>query len=128
MAAKQDCVLAKEEVDVEGFQRKPSLHSAQLLAYNGQRTRVQFVIGGVQKGGTTTLLDALRGHPQVVMPNQEVHFFDWNSSQNITEYDLKVCGNAPADVICGDKSPSYMHTKVAIERIAIANPDMKWIL
>ena len=40
--------------------------------------RVDFVIGGTQKGGTSALDSFLRQHPEVCMPQtkKELHFFD----------------------------------------------------
>ena len=38
---------------------------------------VQFLIAGVQKGGTTALADYLRQHPALFIPTlKELHFFD----------------------------------------------------
>jgi len=40
--------------------------------------RVDFVIGGTQKGGTSALDSFLRQHPDICMPDtkKELHFFD----------------------------------------------------
>src|SRR5713226_2497025 len=40
--------------------------------------RVDFVIGGTQKGGTSALDSFLRQHPEICMPQtkKELHFFD----------------------------------------------------
>src|SRR2546421_276241 len=40
--------------------------------------RVDFVIGGTQKGGTSALDSFLRQHPEICMPTtkKELHFFD----------------------------------------------------
>src|SRR6266699_1200631 len=40
--------------------------------------RVDFVIGGTQKGGTSALDSFLRQHPEICMPEtrKELHFFD----------------------------------------------------
>lgn len=39
--------------------------------------RLDFLIGGVQKAGTTSLFGYLSEHPQLMAPSQkETHFFD----------------------------------------------------
>lgn len=41
------------------------------------KMRVEFLVGGAQKGGTTTLDGYLRHHPEIGMATiKEVHFFD----------------------------------------------------
>lgn len=39
--------------------------------------RLDFIVGGVQKAGTTSLFGYLSAHPQLLAPSQkETHFFD----------------------------------------------------
>ena len=57
----------------------------------GFNTRVDFIICGVQKGGTTALDVYLREHPDICMADtKEVHFFDNDKvfSDGLTDYDL----------------------------------------
>ena len=41
------------------------------------KRRIDFIIAGVQKGGTTALHTFLSQHPQIFLPQRkELHFFD----------------------------------------------------
>ena len=68
--------------------------------------RVQFLIAGVQKGGTTALADYLRQHPQL-----HSHFQD-----------------APAGCLWGEATPIYSYWWPAMARIWAYNPAMQLIL
>src|SRR2546423_1766481 len=52
--------------------------SVKSVSICGEHMRVDFVIGGTQKGGTSALDSFLRQHPEVCMPTtrKELHFFD----------------------------------------------------
>ena len=51
-----------------------------MSAVFGIEPRVDVVIGGVQKGGTTALDQALRDHPGMRMPSlKEPHWFEKDS-------------------------------------------------
>ena len=44
---------------------------------NGDAPRIGFLIGGVQKAGTTALARYLAGHPQLALPQRmEAHVLD----------------------------------------------------
>ena len=90
--------------------------------------KVNFLIGGVQKGGTTALSNFLRQHPQISFPKEkEIHFFDlrrrykkgteWYHSNFVFKYGCLV----------GESSPFYMYWKPCSNRIKRYNPKMKWI-
>ena len=95
--------------------------------------RVDVVVGGVQKGGTTALDLALRRHPAMRMPAvKEPHWFD---------DDLRFAAGAPdfapyhalwreglASGLCCDCTPSYLWWPGAAERLRDYNPDLRWIL
>src|SRR5215212_11726243 len=96
--------------------------------------KVDFVIGGTQKGGTSALDAFVRQHPQICMPAdlKEVHFFDREEMfrGNKPEY-----ANYHAHFDChrehlvtGEASPIYMYWNSAPYRIWSYNPAMKWIL
>lgn len=93
--------------------------------------KVNFIIAGTQKGGTTALSAFLNQHPQISFAQvKEVHFFD-------TDYLFK----APpppyhiyhrhfknkSGCIFGEATPIYMYWNPAIKRIKDYNPDMKLI-
>lgn len=98
--------------------------------------RVQFVIGGVQKGGTTALASFLAQHPGIRLPaTKEAHVFDdpgfddaWDA-QAVDERYLPHLGAAVGDgIVHGDATPIYCFLPQAVARIARYNPQMRWIL
>jgi sulfotransferase family protein len=96
--------------------------------------KIDFVIGGTQKGGTSALDAFLRHHPQICMPAdlKEVHFFDREEMFRTSKPDYEKyhshfrCG--PEATVFGEASPIYMYWNNAPERIWNYNPAMKWIL
>jgi hypothetical protein len=92
--------------------------------------RVDFVIGGTQKGGTSALDSFLRQHPEICMPStrKELHFFDREEeNDDYNAYHANFKPNAQQRVI-GEASPIYMYWETAPYRIWKYNPKMKWIL
>ena len=92
--------------------------------------RVNFVIGGTQKGGTSALDSFLRQHPEICLPTtrKELHFFD--REEENTDY-KKYHSNfklKPQHRVIGEASPIYMYWETAPDRIWKYNPKMKWIL
>src|SRR2546423_5865899 len=92
--------------------------------------RVDFVIGGTQKGGTSALDSFLRQHPEICMPTtkKELHFFDREADD--ADY-KKYHANfkpTPKQHVIGEASPIYMYWETAPYRIWKYNPKMKWIL
>lgn len=99
----------------------------------GLDPRVDFVVGGVQKGGTTSLDRMLREHPAVAMSRQkEPHWFDEDERFASGAPDLApyhaMWGERLVDRLCGDATPSYLWWPGAVERIRTYNPAMRWIL
>ena len=97
--------------------------------------RVGFVIGGVQKGGTTAFARFLGRHPQVALPrDKEAHVFDapdFDDGWTPAKVDERYAAHfdpAPAGVLHGDATPIYCLHPAFIRRIAAYNPDMRWIL
>jgi hypothetical protein len=92
--------------------------------------RVDFVIGGTQKGGTSALDSFLRQHPEICMPatRKELHFFD-REAEN-TDYNAYHANfnSKPEHRVIGEASPIYMYWETAPSRIWKYNPKMKWIL
>jgi hypothetical protein len=97
-----------------------------------------FLIIGVARGGTTALMDALRGHPQVMpTPARELHYFDsnrlnygmgWYRRQfpsRIRRAAWLLAGHRPA--ITGENSPFYLAHPDAPGRIARELPDVRLI-
>lgn len=95
--------------------------------------RVDFVVGGVQKGGTTSLDRLLRGHRAIAMASDhEPHWFDRDDrfaggAPDVREYHAR-WGEALATRLCGDATPAYLWWPGAAERVRDYHPGMKWIL
>ncbi|HXX42377.1 MAG TPA: sulfotransferase domain-containing protein [Chthoniobacterales bacterium] len=92
--------------------------------------RVDFVIGGTQKGGTSALDSFLRRHPEICMPEtrKELHFFDRaDEDKDDEKYHANFRPQTQHRVI-GEASPIYMYWESAPYRIWSYNPQMKWIL
>lgn len=93
--------------------------------------RVNFIIAGVQKGGTTALFDYLQDYPDLALPTtKELHFFDDETQDwNCPDYDVyhaafpEVAGRP-----CGEATPIYTYWPNSLERIAAYNPAMKLIV
>jgi hypothetical protein len=95
--------------------------------------RVNFVIGGTQKGGTSALDSFLRQHPGICMPEtkKELHFFDREENFNGKPAYQKYHAHfrpAPNHHATGEATPIYMYWNSAPYRIWSYNPAMKWIL
>lgn len=96
--------------------------------------KVNFLIGGTQKGGTSALDAYLRRHPEIVMANQkEVHFFDNEDYFRWKEVDYSLYHasftlNSSNRQVLGEATPIYMYWYPAPKRIWYYNPCMKWIL
>jgi len=92
--------------------------------------RVDFVIGGTQKGGTSALDSFLRQHPEICMPEtrKELHFFDREThDKDYKNYHANFKPKLEHRVI-GEASPIYMYWETAPYRIWKYNPKIKWIL
>jgi hypothetical protein len=95
--------------------------------------RVDFVIGGTQKGGTSALDSFLRQHPQICMPQtkKELHYFDnetnFRGPPNYERYHAHFRPERHHRVI-GEATPIYMYWNASPYRIWSYNPEMKWIL
>jgi len=96
---------------------------------------IRFVIGGVQKGGTTALAQFMAQHPQIALPrNKEAHVFDapefdenWTPAQIDARYAAHFAAT-PQVAIHGDATPIYCFHPTFVRRIAAYNPRMRWIL
>lgn len=94
---------------------------------------VDFLIGGVQKGGTTLLWSILTRHPGILFPDgKEVHWFDndehyAHGPADLASYHARY--GDPADPrLWGDPTPSYLWWPAAASRIRDYNAAMKWIV
>lgn len=96
--------------------------------------RVQFVICGVQKAGTTALASYLQQHPALQFPTcKEPHFFDresldWSSHHREREQTYHQLFDATQRGIRGESTPVYLYWKPCPERLWHYNPDMRLIV
>lgn len=97
--------------------------------------RVRFLLGGVQKGGTTALAHCLSQHPQVLLPfNKEAHVFDapdFDDTWRAAQIDERYASHFPAQAAVrwvGDATPIYCLHEHFVQRIARYNPQMRWLL
>ena len=92
---------------------------------------VRFLIGGVQKGGTTALFRYLEDLPQLSLaPVKETHFFDDETGVDWSDPDygrLHAMFPAADRRPRGEATPIYLYWPNALERIARYNPAMRLI-
>ncbi len=111
-----------------------SLFNNSILSSLGKRSsfKVDFIICGTQKGGTTALDHYLRLHPNICMADKkEVHFFDRDDYFNDFDPDYskyhKYFSPKNDHCIIGEATPIYMYWDKAMERIHRYNPNTKLI-
>jgi len=104
--------------------------------------RLDFIVVGAQKSGTTALHYFLRKHPQIALPErQELHFFDDEEIfARPIDYDLlhrqfrPLAGSTllrlatARQAIAGEVTPSYLYWKPAMERIWNYNRQIKLVI
>lgn len=99
----------------------------------GKVERLDFIVPGAQKSGTTALHHFLKNHPQIALPDrQELHFFDDEEifARGPVDYELlhrhfaPIKGSKPA----GEVTPSYLYWQPAMERVHAYNPRIKLII
>jgi len=98
--------------------------------------RIDFLIIGAEKSGTTWLADMLRQHPRIfIPPEKELFYFNdrffespelpnFNASQPLSWY-LAFFEAAASSQIKGEASPAYLWDEAAPGRIAAFEPDLK---
>ena len=95
--------------------------------------RLDFIVAGAQKSGTTALHYFLSKHPEIALPDkQELHFFDDEEifAQQPIDFELlhKHFRPSARSKIVGEVTPSYIYWKPAIERIWDYNPNIKLLV
>lgn len=110
----------------------------------GKLERLDFIVAGAQKSGTTALRYFLSKHPDIMLPDkEEMHFFDDEEifSQPV-DYELlhrhfppvarsttpKKSGLEKPFGVAGESTPSYIYWKPAMERIWNYNPQIKLVI
>lgn len=97
--------------------------------------RIDFMIAGVQKGGTTSLDAYLRQHPGIAMAKKkEVHFFDKRPPTGIVPLDYMIYhrqfhfGRQQEGAKLGEATPILTWWTGAMERLWAYNPGIKVIM
>lgn len=102
------------------------------------KRRIDFVIVGAQKAGTTALHEFLQAHPTISMPpTKEMHFFNRRSwmdfhlpvwrSRKRRLYHRRFPHFPSPEYIYGEATPHYMTWNVALDRIQHYNPSIRVI-
>ncbi|MES9905351.1 MAG: sulfotransferase domain-containing protein [Sedimenticola sp.] len=95
--------------------------------------KVNFIVAGCQKGGTTSLDIYFRRHPEIRMAKvKELHYFDTDRSfisdkLNYSSYH-RLFSSKRCNQIYGEVTPSYMYLRDVPHRILEYNPEMKIIV
>jgi Sulfotransferase domain len=94
--------------------------------------RLDFIVAGAQKSGTTALHYFLAKHPNITMGDQqEIHFFDDDATfAAAIDYEQlhKHYPLVTPSTMAGDCTPSYIYFKPAAERIWKYNPKIKLLV
>jgi len=86
-----------------------------------------FIIIGVQKGGTTSLFHYLSQHPSIALPKtKEIHYYDLNFEKGLRWY--KAHFPYKKSMITGEASPYYIFHPLVPKRIYLENPKVKLIV
>ena len=93
--------------------------------------KLDFIICGTQKGGTTALNWYLSQIPGIETAKvKEIHFFD-NENINWQQPDYSIINSHfssdKCSLLCGEATPIYMYWPNSIERIYNYNPNIKLI-
>ena len=103
------------------------------------KNRINFLIAGNQKCGTTTLHELLRQHPALCMSKRkELHFFDQKlyepSEDSFRNYHQRGWGSTKLedDLLYGESTPKYVLVNangrpLFLDRISDYNPNIKII-
>jgi len=103
--------------------------------------KLDFIIAGAQKAGTTALSDSLERHPKIKMPHQDElhrivhparHFFDDEQRFAQPEIDYtplhRGCVRKDESILLGSCTPVYIYWKPAMERIWSYNHKLKLLI
>ena len=95
--------------------------------------KLDFIVAGAQKSGTTALNYYLKRHPQIALPiKKELHFFDKDelfAGGNVSYEPLHdMFRPARPSSIAGENTPIYLYWRPALPRIRGYNPAMKFIV
>jgi len=95
-----------------------------LVIYNKYRI-IDFIIIGVQKGGTTSAMGNLEKHPDLSIPLEELHFYDRDWVKGVDWYKKHFDYNKK---LVGEKNPNIIYLDETFPMIQRINPCVKMIL
>ncbi len=109
------------------------LQQSQKVQQFGSVRKVNFLICGTQKGGTTALYNYLKLHPEIHLSEpKELHFFDTETyfKQPFIDYSTYHAKFSPQPwhKMIGEATPIYMYWYDAPRRIFEYNPYIKLII
>ena len=89
-----------------------------------------FIIIGVPKAGTTSLLHWLAHHPQIwAHPRKELHFFNGAWEQGTAWYSAQFpVFQSGSGILRGEATPNYFHNPLVPARVSKAAPEARLIL
>ena len=95
--------------------------------------KMDFIVAGAQKSGTTALNYYLKRHPQIALPIKKgVHFFDNDelfAAGNVSYEPLhEMFRPARSGTIAGENTPIYIYWRPALPRIRNYNLAMKFVV
>ena len=102
------------------------------MIFKKNKRKIDFIVGGTQKGGTSALDNYLRNHPEIGMGDKkELHFFDdenifSNSKIHYSKYEQRFDFTAKK-TIYGETTPIYIYWEPCCRRIWEYNPNIKLI-
>jgi len=87
-----------------------------------------FLIAGVQKGGTCAASINLSLHPNIKVARKEVHFFDGHWQQGVEWYHQKMHEIHKPHALLGDRTPAYFTDPRMHPRMMSVVPNAKIII
>ena len=122
----------KDRERIPGFLKNAYRFMVVLFRYPLARFRAlpNFIIIGVQKGGTSTLFELLKEHPRIqTSVFKEVHYYDFQYQRGKKWYrSFFPVRSKDKDMLYGEASPYYFFHPLVPERIYKDNPNIKLIL
>lgn len=95
------------------------------LGLRERQPRPHFLGVGTQKGGTTTLYQLLKRHPEIFLPdNKEIHYFTKFYERGDAWYSEQFA-DAPAGKLRGEITPFYLFHAAVPARIRALRQEMK---
>lgn len=103
------------------------LKAGNILFMIDNKGQVDFIIVGAMKSGTSSLAFHLSNHPDIYMPESEVHFFNDDEAYEKGYQHYLNQFEYLQNKIVGEKTPTYSYLKKCPERIYDFNANVKLI-